>query len=163
MARIAMVVLGLVVLRAAVAGQPAADPLLSRLEGQWSGEGTVSNQPSRIDMEWSWTLGGRFLRLAFRNTMGAGPKARLFEGHAYYQPVGAGRYRGTWMDNSGAIRPIEARQDGDAIVAQWGTPETEVGETTYRLLASDRMDVIDRVRQKDGTWRDFGRTTLTRR
>jgi hypothetical protein len=141
----------------------AADPLLSRLEGRWSGEGTVLGQPSSIDMEWSWTLGGRFLRLTFRNTMGTAPKTQLFEGHAYYRATGGGRYRGTWMDNSGAIRPIEARQDGDAIVAQWGTPETEVGETTYRLLAGDRMEVIDRVRQKDGTWRDFGRSTLSRR
>jgi hypothetical protein len=67
------------------------------------------------------------------------------------------------MDNSGAIRPIEARQDGEAIVAQWGTPETEVGETTYRLLPGDRMEVIDKVRQKDGAWRDFGRSSLVRR
>jgi hypothetical protein len=154
----------ILLLQTAAAGQPAAaDPLLSRLEGRWSGEGTVLGQPAIIDMEWSWTLGGRFLRLTFRNTMGIAPKTQLFEGHAYYRAIGGGRYRGTWMDNSGAIRPIDARQEDDAIVAQWGTPETEVGETTYRLLAGGRMDVIDRVRQKDGAWRDFGRSTLARR
>jgi hypothetical protein len=154
----------LLVLQAAVSSQStAADPFLSRLEGQWNGEGTVLGQPSRIEMEWSWTLNGRFLRLTFRNTMGIAPKTQLFEGHAYYRATGNGRYRGSWMDNSGAIRPIEARQDGEAIVAQWGTPETEVGETTYRLLPGDRMEVIDKVRQKDGAWRDFGRSSLVRR
>lgn len=162
MARAMTIVLALGTL-AAAAAQPASDPILSRLEGRWSGEGTVLNQPAQIEMEWAWALGGRFLRLTFRNTMGAAPKTQVFEGHAYYRPAGDGGYRGTWVDNSGAIRPIDARRDGDAIVAQWGTPDTEVGETTYRLLAADRMEVIDRVRQKDGTWRDFGRTALTRR
>jgi hypothetical protein len=95
--------------------------------------------------------------------MGAAPKTRLFEGHAYYQALAGGGYRGTWMDNSGAIRPIVARREGEAMIAEWGTPETEVGETTYRLLGQDRMEVLDRVRQKDGSWRDFGRATLVRR
>ena len=45
------------------------DPLLSRLAGQWSGTGTVLNQPSKIEMTWSWELGGQFLRLTFRNEM----------------------------------------------------------------------------------------------
>jgi hypothetical protein len=47
-------------------------------------------------------------------------------------------------------------------VAAWGTAETEVGETTYRLTAPDRTEVVDRVKSKDGTWREFGRCTLSR-
>ena len=68
-------------------------------------------------------------------------------------PVGDGRYRGMWFDNSGMFRPLEARRDGDALVSKWGTPETEEGETTYRLLPDGKMEVIDRVKSKDGTWR----------
>ena len=146
--------------------QPGADPLLSRFAGQWSGTGTVLNQPSKIEMTWSWELGGQFLRLTFRNEM---PKS-AFEGHAYYRATGdpsttlraGGRYRGVWFDNAGMIRPIEATSDGDALVSKWGTPETEEGETTYRLTSDSRMEIVDRVKSKDGTWREFGRSTVTR-
>jgi hypothetical protein len=53
--------------------------------------------------------------------------------------------------------------DGDALVSKWGTPETEEGETTYRLLAGGRMEVVDRVKSKDGTWRQFGQSGLMKR
>ena len=138
--------------------QSGQDPLLSRLAGQWSGNGTVLNQPSKISITWTWELGGQFLRLSFRNEM---PKA-AFEGHAYYRPAGAGSYRGMWFDNSGMFRPLEARRDGDALVSKWGTPETEEGETTYRLTSDSRMEIVDRVKSKDGTWREFGRSIVTR-
>jgi hypothetical protein len=146
--------------------QAPADPLLSRLAGQWSGTGTVLNQPSKIEMSWSWELGGQFLRLTFRNQM---PKS-VFEGHAYYRAVGGGpstslttsRYRGMWFDNSGMFRPLDAQRDGDALVARWGTPETEEGETTYRLTSDSRMEIVDRVKSKDGKWREFGRSVVTR-
>ncbi len=61
------------------------------------------------------------------------------------------------------MRPIEATIDGDALVSKWGTPETEEGETTYRLLPDGRMDVVDRVKSKDGTWRRFGQSGLMKR
>jgi hypothetical protein len=138
--------------------QPGSDPFLNRLAGQWSGAGTVLNQPSKISISWSWELGGQFMRLTFRNEM---PKS-TFEGHAYYRSTGAGQYRGMWFDNSGMSRPLDARQDGDALIAKWGTPDAEQGETTYRLTSDSRMEIVDRVRSKDGTWREFGRSTVTR-
>jgi hypothetical protein len=139
--------------------QAGADPLLNRLSGQWSGTGTVLNQPSKIEMSWNWELGGQFLRLTFRNQM---PNS-TFEGHAYYRAVAAGQYRGMWFDNSGMFRPLDARRDGDALVSRWGTPDTEEGETTYRLLPDGKMEVIDRVKSKDGTWRTFGQSGLMKR
>ena len=154
--------------------QAGSDALLTRFAGQWSGTGTVLNQPSKISLTWTWELGGQFLRLAFRNEM---PKS-TFEGHAYYRPLvdpstapgaspstslrASGRYRGMWFDNSGMFRPLEARRDGDALVSKWGTPETEEGETTYRLTSDSRMEIVDRVKSRDGTWREFGRSIVTR-
>ena len=140
----------------------ASDPLLSRFAGQWSGTGTVLNQPSKIQMSWNWELSDRFMRLTFRNEMGTAPKITVFEGHAYYLPTGDGQYRGTWFDNAGMLRPLDARRDGDALVSNWGTPDTEEGETTYRLRPDGTMEVIDRVKGKDGTWREFGRASYTR-
>lgn len=141
----------------------AADALLTRLLGVWSGEGTVLGQTARVRMEWAPALDGSFVRLTFVNQMGPADKTRKFEGHAYYRAAadGAG-YRGTWMDNSGAIRPIDGTRDGDALVARWGTPQTEEGETIYRLLSTAKMEVVDRVKSRDGTWREFGRVTLSR-
>ena len=72
--------------------QTGADPLLSRLAGQWTGTGTVLNQPSKIQMAWTWELVGRFIRLTFRNQMGTAPNVNVFEGHAYYRPVADGQY-----------------------------------------------------------------------
>ncbi len=137
------------------AGTP--DALLVRLVGRWTGEGTVLKQPARVQLTWAWTLDGQFLQLTFVNQLGS----RRFEGRAYYRPLGPGRYRGMWFDNSGAIRPIDAVQDGDALVSTWGTPDTEVGETTYRLMDDGSMAIVDRVRGRDGKWRDFGRTRVT--
>lgn len=139
-------------------GQSAIDPLLSRFAGQWSGTGTVLNQPSKISLSWSWELSDQFLRLTFRNEM---PKS-TFEGHAYYRPVAGGRYRGMWFDNSGQFRPLDAARDGDALISKWGTPDTEEGETTYRLISDSRMEIVDRVKSKDGTWREFGRSLVVR-
>lgn len=151
------------VIVAGLAAQTGKDSVLSRLAGQWSGTGTVLNQPATIEMDWTWELGGQFLKLSFKNVMGTAPKVNVFEGHAYYRGVGDGRYRGMWFDNSGMFRPLEARREGDALVSQWGTPETEQGETTYRLLADGKMDVVDRVKGKDGTWRAFGQSGLMKR
>lgn len=150
------------VLTAGLVVQAGADPLLSRLAGKWSGTGTVLKQPATIQMTWSWELGGRFMRLTFRNEMGTAPKISVFEGHAYYRPTGEGRYGGMWFDNAGMFRPLDAQREGDALVSRWGTPETEEGETTYRLRPDGTMEVIDRVKGKDGTWREFGRATYIR-
>jgi hypothetical protein len=139
-------------------GAPAPDPLLTRLEGRWAGSGTVLKASASVRLTWDWTLDGRFLRLTFENQMGP----RRFEGHAYYRALGDGRYRGTWFDNSGMIRPIDARRDGDALVAAWGTADTERGETTYRLLPDGSMEIVDRVLGKDGEWRPFGQVRVTR-
>jgi hypothetical protein len=147
---------------AILAVQPVADPFLTRLDGRWAGEGTVLNQASAIEMAWGWTLDGQFLELTFRNQM-SGPRPGTFEGRAFYRALGSGRYRGFWVDNSGAIRPIEARVEGDALVSSWGTPDTEMGETTYRLAGATRLEVTDRVRQKGGAWRTFGQSVLMKR
>lgn len=139
-----------------------SDTFLARLVGVWTGQGTVLGQPAKIRMEWAPALDGSFVRLTFVNGMGTPGQVRTFEGHAYYRQADGGAYRGMWMDNSGAMRPIEATRDADALVARWGTPQTEEGETTYRLVSATTMEIVDRVKSKDGSWREFGRATVSR-
>jgi hypothetical protein len=154
--------MGMALVVAMLVAQTAADPFLASLGGRWSGEGTVLGRTAAIEMEWTWILDRQFVELTFRNDMGGSTPAR-FEGRAFYRALGDGRYRGFWIDNSGAVRPIDARREGNALVSSWGTPETEVGETTYRLVDATRMEVTDRVRQRDGTWRTFGQSVLMKR
>jgi hypothetical protein len=147
----------------AAAGQSAlaADPLSTALTGRWEGSGTILGQASLVELEWMPVLDKRFARLTWVSHIGPAPNARRFEGHAYYEVI-AGGYRATWFDSSGMVRPIAAVRDGQAVVARWGTPEIEQGETTYRLTSPTQLEVVDRVLGKDGTWREFGRSTLRR-
>lgn len=154
---------------AIAAPQPPAPPdraaalaILDRLSGAWTGTGTILGQASTVEMQWTPVLDGRFVRLTFASHIGPPPTTRHFEGHAYYEVRPDGRLRATWFDSSGLTRPIDASVDASSLVAAWGTPETEVGETTYRVVSDGALEVVDRVRGKDGTWRTFGRSTLSR-
>lgn len=149
--------------RAAQASTPAAaGEGLSRLLGSWTGAGTILGQPSTLALQWTPVLDGRFVRLTHTSRIGAAPRMVAFEGHAYYEAQPGGGYRATWFDSSGHTRPIVAVVHGAALVASWGTPAIEEGETTYRLLDDGGLEVIDRVRGRNGAWREFGRTRLSR-
>jgi hypothetical protein len=47
------------------------------------------------------------------------------------------------------------------LTVEWGTPETELGRTVYRLVGVDRVEVEDFVRKGDA-WRSFGRASYNR-
>ena len=146
--------------------QPArsqAEPFLNRFEGTWQGEGKTMGMTAHLQLKWEWVLGSKFLRLSLNNTMRAGNgQTRVFEGHAYYRPTGQSKYEGKWFDSRGEAFPITALAEGDALVSSWGTPEQEQGKSIYRLIESNKMEVVDQVRQKDGTWKEFGRFVVTR-
>ncbi len=141
---------------------PAAAAMLARLAGAWTGTGVILGQASKVEMQWTSVLDGRFVRLTFTSHIGPPPKTQRFEGHAYYAVGESGRVGATWFDSSGLTRPIAARVEAAALVSAWDTPDTELGETTYRLVSDHEIEVVDRVRRKDGTWREFGRSTLSR-
>lgn len=143
---------------------PPPDPLHDRFAGRWAGTGTILGQPSRVELTVERTLDGRFTRLVWVSHIGPPPKTQRFEGHAYYsRPGWDSGYTATWFDSSGAVRPIRGGADGDdAVVALWGGADTEQGETTYRRVAPDAIEVVDRVLGKNGQWREFGRSTLRR-
>src|SRR5262245_44810156 len=62
--------MGTAVVVAVIAAQSVADALFARLEGRWTGEGTVLSRPATLQMEWAWTLDQQFLELRFHNEMG---------------------------------------------------------------------------------------------
>lgn len=147
-------------------GRPAQSqtgPFLNRYQGSWQGEGKAFGMPARLQLRWELVLGDKFLRLSLKNTMRrANGETQVFEGHAYYQMVSENQYEAKWFDSRGVAFPIKAEAVGEALNASWGTPEQEQGRSTYRLLEPGKMEVVDAVRQKDGTWMEFGKFVLTR-
>lgn len=133
------------------------------LLGQWAGEGRSMGMHSRPKMTWERVLGEKFIRLHFRNEIkNAQGKTEIFEGHAYYKSIGAGKFIGSWFDSGGATHPIVAVFENMTLDATWGTEQTQLGRTHYRIVAPDLVEIIDTVRRPDGTWREFSRTMLKR-
>lgn len=131
--------------------------------GRWSGEGRSMGMDSKPMMTWESVLGDKFLRLYFRNEMKtAQGKVEIFEGPAYYHSTAEGKFRGSWFDSGGAAHPINAVFEDHTLKAEWGTTETQLGRTNYRLINPDLIEIVDSVRLKDGTWREFSRTLLKR-
>ncbi len=145
------------------ASQTPSDPLLNRLAGNWQGEGKAFGMPARLRITWEWVLGNKFIKLSLRNEMsGTNGQKQIFEGHAYYRPIGNGKYEAQWFDSRGMSFPIKAQAEGEALVALWGSPQQEEGRSSYKILDDGSIEVVDSVKQKDGTWQEFGRVVVKR-
>ena len=146
-------------------GKAAAqdDNFLKRLHGDWEGSGNAFGGAAQLRIKWEWVLENKFLRLTLKNEMNApnGTK-RTFEGQAFYRAEGGDKYVAHWFDSRGVAFSIKAHLDGNTLVALWGSPETEEGKSTYQLLDETTLEVVDSVKQKDGTFREFGRARLKR-
>lgn len=145
---------------AAAASLAAAEPVptspLAKLAGSWVGEGQWMGAPARATLAWDSVLNGRFTRLAYQITKTADP-AVAFEGHAYYAADADGRVTATWFDSQGAVYALEVDATADTLTAVWGPAGAPRGRTTYRLMAEDRLEVVDEIKTKDGAWKEFAR------
>jgi hypothetical protein len=142
--------------------QSQANPFLSRLEGNWQGEGKAFGMAAKQQIKWEWVLGKKFLRLTIKNEMNRNGQPQLFEGQAYYQAIAADKFEAQWFDSRGVTFPIKAQLEGDSLIAMWGSPDKEEGKSIYRLVDDSTLEVVDSVKQKDGTYKEFGRVTLKR-
>lgn len=139
----------------------SADSSLVRWEGNWSGEGKFFGQSAVQRLQWERVLDGKFTRLTVRVETANGQP--MFEGHAYYRQIEGAQFEARWFDSQSHIYPIKAQLDVDALTAFWGEPKTEEGKSVYKLLdAGKQLEVVDSVRNKDGSWKEFGRFVLKR-
>ena len=140
--------------------KPAASPL-ARWEGNWTGEGKFFGQSATQRIQWERVLDGKFTRLTMRvETPGGQP---MFEGHAYYRQTEGAQFEARWFDSQSHVYPIKAQLEADTLTAFWGEPAKEEGKSVYKLLDSGKqLEVVDAVRTKDGSWREFGRFVLKR-
>ncbi len=131
--------------------------------GTWKGAGKVMGLESKIDLVWETVLDGKFVKISSRIEMKKKDGGtQIFEGVAYYKAIDEQKYQGNWFDSGGDALPIDARIEGNALNALWGTEETKLGRTIYRLVDEKNMEVVDSIRLKDGTWREFGRVVYVR-
>ena len=152
------------VLAFAVPALSQNDKFLSRLHGDWEGEGKAFGGAALMRIEWEWVLENKFLRLNLRNEISAPNRPKqIFEGQAYYRSNGVDKYSAHWFDSRGISFPIKAQLEGNTLIAWWGSPETEEGKSTYQLIDEVTMEIVDSVKQKDGTFREFGRARLKRK
>lgn len=137
---------------------------IEKLKGSWQAKGTSFGMPADIDMTWASALGGRYAQIQYKIVMhGKEGKDQLFEGTAYYKPAGENKYLATWFDSGGDMHPITATNDDTTLTSLWGTPETKMGKTVYKLLDEKSVEVTDFIQKKDGTWQQFGKNTLTKK
>lgn len=150
-------------LPAALAEESPAAGFFAQLAGDWQGTGEVRGMASVQQMSWQPVLDGSFLRLTFDNRMSAADgKEWQFQAHGYYRIQDDGTITGTWFDSRGASFPLSGTvDDGSTMTIQWGTGDTERGRSSYRLAAGE-LEVTDEVLSREGDWRIFGRTRLTR-
>lgn len=147
----------------AVRADDSRDPFLNRLNGDWKAQGKAFGMEAKFHMKWAWVLQNRFIQLSYKIEMrGKDGQPQIFEGTAFYKPAANGKYEGTWFDSQRSIHPIAATADSSALTSFWGKPETEQGKSIYRLLDENRIEVVDAVRAKDGSWREFSRNTFGR-
>ncbi|HEU4713044.1 MAG TPA: hypothetical protein VFS76_15850 [Pyrinomonadaceae bacterium] len=140
------------------------DKFLNRLQGEWEGEGKAFGGAALMQIKWEWVLENKFLRLNLRNEISAPDRPKqIFQGQAYYRSNGVDKYSAHWFDSRGVSFPIKAQLEGNTLIASWGSPDTEEGKSTYQLIDESTMEVVDSVKQKDGTFREFGRATLKRK
>lgn len=121
--------------------------------GTWTGTGTLFGSPSEYMMTWERTLRDRFLRLTFRNS--------AIEATAFYQVTDDDTWTGTWHDSRGVTQPLSATWTDSTLEVAWGSPETEEGRTTYRLVDEHTIEVQDVVLRGE-KWMIFGEARYTR-
>jgi len=150
-------------LPAALADESPETGFFAQIAGNWQGSGEVRGMASVQQMSWQPVLDGSFLRLTFDNRMtGTDGKEWRFQAHGYYRIRDDGTITGLWFDSRGVSFMLSGAIDGGGTMTiLWGTDDTERGRSSYRLAAGE-LEVTDEVLGRDGEWRVFGRTRLTR-
>lgn len=133
------------------------------LLGEWRAQGQSFGKPSRSAMVWRTVLDGLAVEIEYEIRLTDSKGEQRFAGIGHFVSKGPGSYRGYWVDNSGALYPIDGTIEGEAYVSIWGAAGIKRGKTLYRVLDSGRVEVVDWIEQKDGSWKEFNRAIFTRK
>lgn len=145
---------------ASTAAAECPPPHLCALQGEWAADGVSFGRPSRVSMTWETMLGGKFARVDYIITL-KGEAGAAFSGVGVYRPLEPGHFDGTWFDSQGAMHPLRAEFNGEALRTLWGAPGGTYGRTTYSLRGPDAVEIIDEI-ERDGVFKEFSRNVLQR-
>jgi hypothetical protein len=136
---------------------------MDQLIGQWKATGKSFGMPAETTMVWERTLSGKFNRITYRIVMhpASGPD-QLFEGEALYKASKENEWAATWFDSQGSMHPITATHENGILTSLWGTPATRQGKTLYRIVDKNTLELTDLILNKDGTWKEFNKQTLSK-
>jgi hypothetical protein len=140
-----------------------ASACLEGLHGTWRGPGAVLNRPIVMEQVFAPALLGRFTEQRMRHLASDTTARAMFEGRAFYRPVGAtapDSASGTWFDARGISFTLAATCTGDVFSSQW-LGASERGRTVY-ARTGDTLVVIDSVYPASAPAREFGRSRLVR-
>jgi len=132
------------------AQEPAA--VFERLGGEWRGEGTLLGRAARFEMRWEPR--GMLAVLTFENAFvdSSGQVTPVLSAAAVYR-TSLQSPEAVWLDSRGVRIEIRWTATDSTLVASWTAPE-EAGRTTYRVLSSEELEVVDEV-ETDGALRAF--------
>jgi len=138
-----------------------AEDTLMFLHGTWEGTGTTSGMDAEVQHMWVPALDGRFLTLRLHNRMTLGDGTEfVFEGNGYYQAWDVAQRAGVWIDSNGEILPLQIAVDGHFMNVVWGSSDTKLGRSTYRLLENGTLETTDFIANAEGKWKKFGHAIL---
>jgi hypothetical protein len=124
----------------------------ARVQGRWSGTGTLAGRPMSATYTWRWVAAAAEMTVALYPP---GMTTAVFEGRLIAPTDSA---PGRWTDTQGAdYRVTRVALSADSLVTEWG-PDSARGRSVYRLSATDTLEVRDyRVNATTGTATVFGR------
>ena len=138
----------------ATALQPhEADPAPSALMGEWSAECDAWGATATCTLDWSAGLHADLMTVAYQ-IRNAETDAMIFQGRGVYDVSDPDRPSGYWSDSGGAIHPLAARWEDDALTTHWGVAGGVLGRTRYALEADGTLQVTDWQLREDG-WAQF--------
>lgn len=138
------------------------NPFFDKVEGEWSGKGTLFGTPATFKMSWQKVLSRQFIHLQFSNSFkDQNGNTQGIESKAYYRWSGSSENTGYWFDSRGVMFGLKFSIEEDELTVLWGDPKIEEGRTEYRLIEGNRIEVKDFVK-RNGVFTQFGEAVYTK-
>jgi hypothetical protein len=137
--------LALLLISPVAAEAPAEVPSLGWFHGEWTGEGSVFNRPTKMTLSVEPALLDSATVLIYRVDADAtaSQPAFRFEGRSTYRVGKDGKVIGYWADSQGNFHPLAGRLKGTALNVTWGEARTEIGQSSYVLGPDGTLSVSD--------------------
>lgn len=132
-------------------------PLAAQLAGNWIGTGRIQGADVAVTLTLQPALAQRTWELHWQN-LGSGDGKGRFEGRATYDSWSKEGVTGSWWDSGGGRFELQGTSTDRSLDMHWG----QAGRTVYTLTAEDELEVVDSLKTRDGSWKEFGRSKLRR-